>query len=395
VLPAWLAAAEPADGRHDATLTGDWGGARARLADRGIEVWASYTAGLWSVLGGGFDTGTRYEGFAEWGFDADLERLAGWRGLGFHMDWFSYHGGQPSADLVGAYPLTFLSGNEADDAIRFYRIYLQQELLGGRVILKLGQLAADDDFFVSRYSDALVNASFGTFGLGSDEQIAPFFPLAAPGAYAFADLSERWFGRLGVYTADPGEEKSGNIGFDWELDEGVFALLELGTERAPLGRPGTYTLGAVGTTADVPDFESGREADGTYGFYAMLDQALILDADGATRLGAFVRAQLAAESRSELRWYLDAGLALYSPLPGRDDDVFAIGVTYIDFGDDYVDSQRAAGVDLSSSQLLVELSYRLQLTGWLTLQPSLQLFEDAHFSRSDTTAFGVQATVDF
>jgi porin len=397
VLSSWPAAAEQADGWLERpTLSGDWGGTRCRLEDRGIGVWAGYRAGLWSVLGGGFDTGTRYEGFAEWGFDADLERLAGWRGGSFHMSWFSYHGGQPSTDLVGAFPLTFLSGNEADDAIRFYRIYLEQELLGDRVRLKLGQLAADDDFFVSRYSDALVNASFGTFGLGGNQQIAPFYPLAAPGAYAFAELFERWFTRLGVYTADPGEETSSNIGFDWELDEGLFALLEVATERAPLGRTGTYTLGAVGTTADITDFESGREVDGSYAFYAMLDQALILDAEGAPRLGAFVRVQLAAqESRSTLQWYLDGGLAFYSPLPGRDDDVLAIGVTYIEFGDDYVDSQRAAGVKLSRSQFLVELSYRLQVTGWLTLQASVQLFEDAHFSRRDTTAIGIGASVDF
>ena len=55
LLPSWPAAAEQADGWLErATLTGDWGGARGRLADHGIDVWAGYTAGLWSVLGGGF-----------------------------------------------------------------------------------------------------------------------------------------------------------------------------------------------------------------------------------------------------------------------------------------------------------------------------------------------------
>ena len=64
------------------------------------------------------------------------------------------------------------------------------------------------------------------------------------------------------------------------------------------------------------------------------------------------------------------------------------------FADDYVDSRRATGTDVSRSQLLLELSYRLQVTPWLTLQPTVQLFGDAHFSRRDTTTFGIQANVN-
>ncbi len=51
-------------------LSGEWGGARQRLADRGLDPFARYVAGVWSNLRGGFATGARYEGFAYWGVDA-------------------------------------------------------------------------------------------------------------------------------------------------------------------------------------------------------------------------------------------------------------------------------------------------------------------------------------
>ncbi|MEE8311702.1 MAG: carbohydrate porin, partial [Candidatus Binatia bacterium] len=188
------------------TLSGDWGGRRARLRERGILPFARYTSGFWSNLHGGFKTGTRYEGFAQWGIDLDLELLAGWKGARFHIDWYSYHGGQPSEDLVGPFLSTTVSAWETSSAVRFYEIFLEQQGLQGRLLLKAGQLAADNDFFISSNADALLNGTFGFFGLGRTKEIFPFYPLAAPGVYLRLSGSEKeWIGHVGVYTADGGD----------------------------------------------------------------------------------------------------------------------------------------------------------------------------------------------
>ena len=50
-------------------VTGDWGGARSWLADRGFAPYGVYTAGVWSNVRGGLEKGTRYEGYAHWGFE--------------------------------------------------------------------------------------------------------------------------------------------------------------------------------------------------------------------------------------------------------------------------------------------------------------------------------------
>ena len=71
--------------------------------------------------------------------------------------------------------------------------------------MNAGQLAADTDFFVSENAEALLNGTFGFLGLGRATEIAPFYPLAAPGAYFRARTADsRWEAHVGVYTADTG-----------------------------------------------------------------------------------------------------------------------------------------------------------------------------------------------
>ena len=252
------AAAEPLrDWIEEPWVTGDWGGKRLWLAERGIVPFASYLAGFWSNTTGGFDAGTRYEGFARWGVDLDLGRSIGWRGGRLYADMQSYHGSLFSEELVGPYPSSEASGWEAAVSVRFYEFFLEQTFWGGRALVKLGQLA---------------------------------------------------------------------------------------TERAPWGRRGRYTLGLLGTSAKQESFTSGAKPEGAVVVYAMLDQLLVVGAAGQPTLGCFVRTQLPTQPElAELRWYLDAGLRLSSPFPGRESDVASVGVAHHSFGREYLAAQRAAG----------------------------------------------------
>jgi len=397
LLPNLLVAETRADDwRTRDQFTGDWGGLRSALAERGVAPYANYTTGFWSILHGGFGTATRYEGFASWGLDLDLDPLVGCRGGRFHIGWHSYHGAQPSTDPVGAFPTTAVSGWEGADSLRFYEIYFEQRSFDGRLRLKAGQIASDDDFFVAKHAGALRNATFGFLGLGGALQLGPFYPLAAPGVFLEVTPVEQWSLRGGVYTAFPGQDEPSNIGFDWSFDRGAFAVGELRTHRSPFGLPGTYSAGVVGVTSALRDFETGEDVHGAIGLYAVIDQALSVGAAGTPRLGAFVRGQFAAQpDRIPMHWYLDAGLELADPFPGREHDVLAFALAYLRVSDDFVSNSRSTGNSVTRHQLNLELTYRAQLTGWLQLQPSLQFFFDPTFSRHDAVVFGLSAVIDF
>jgi porin len=392
---AAVAEAPPAT-RPSPGLTGDWGGLRTQLAQRGVVPYASYVTGFFANVHGGIQDGIRYLGFADWGADLDLDRLAGWQGGRFHIGWISYHGGMPSEDLVGVFPTDDVSGWESSASFRFYEIYLEQTLLDGALRIKAGQLCVDDDFFVSRYAGSLLNAAFAFFGSGRGQQLAPYYPLAAPGLYVTGRPSEHWTLRAGAYTGDPGEDESSNFGFGWSFDDGASFLAEIATHRLPMSLPGTYTLGLGATTAALTSFQTGATVNGSWGFYFMADQALLLRGDGEPRLGAFLRAGFdPVKTRAVLAVYGNAGLSLYAPFPNRPDDVVALGVAYTKFATDYLESVRASGQSVTGHEAVLELSYQAKVTDWLLVQPDFQVAFDPHFSGRDALVLGLQSTIRF
>lgn len=69
------------------------------------------------------------------------------------------------------------------------------------------------------------------------------------------------------------------------------------------------------------------------------------------------------EDRSLVYWYVDFGLKLTRPFRGRAEDVLSLGFAYLDLSDRYVDSERARGENVSRRESVLELTYRLQMTG--------------------------------
>ena len=66
-------------------LTGDWGGRRTWLAERGVEFSIDFTNTVQSVMSGGFDETTRYLGSSEMIMDVDGEKLGLWPGFFFRV----------------------------------------------------------------------------------------------------------------------------------------------------------------------------------------------------------------------------------------------------------------------------------------------------------------------
>ena len=199
-----------------------------------------------------------------------------------------------------------------------------------------------------------------------------------------------------MYTAAPGVDSTSNYGFGWSLDQGVSIAAEVATSRRPADLPGRYTLGIEGTTKQLSSFVSAGNVRGSLAVYVLIDQALVVNDDGEPRVGAFLRvAYSPLLDRAILRVYGNAGFTVFEPIPGRDHDALSVGVSYINFGSDYLQSQRAAGQDVTSHESIVELTYQAAITGWLVVQPDLQFVLDPHYSRHDAVVLGLQATVKF
>lgn len=388
-----LAAA--ADDSSDQYLTGGWGGERAALAARGITPFATFTPAEWANLSGGYVDGARYEGLFDAGISLNLEKLAGWTGTKFYADLHWNQSNLPSQALVGQYPTDAVIGTEAADSVRVYQVYLERRFADG-LRIKGGQIAIDNDFFVSTYAQGLLNGSFAFFGSGRDLQAGPFYPVAGPGAMAEMKFAAKWTVRVAVVTADPGQDTSTNHGFGWSVNNGTSVGVELATDRSPAGLPGHYTLGVLGTNKDIRQFSNGATVRGSYGTYLMVDQALAVDTQGNATVGAFLRIGYdPLLTRAVFRTYGNAGVMINGPLPGRGSDVLSLGFSHTSFAQDFLNYQYATGQNVASRERVFEVDYQAAVRPWLTLQPDLQWIDDPHYSRRNALGVGVQATITF
>lgn len=161
---------------------GDIFGIRSTLAGSGITFAVTYTNEVLGNPSGGFNRGTLYDGLLVVAGDIDFEKLAGWEGLAFHSTFYQTHGRSISGENVGG--IAAVSNIEAAPSSRLFEAWFEQQLMGDKITLLFGQLAADEEFLGSEGGGAFIASAFGWPTLTSSNipYGGPIYPLATPGA---------------------------------------------------------------------------------------------------------------------------------------------------------------------------------------------------------------------
>lgn len=296
-------------------LTGNWGGQRSSLRDRGLILEATYVNDLFAVievedrfLVGGLGTLT---------LDADLALLLDERLGSLHVVGFGIHGEGPSDQLLDVFGI---SGNTAPPDVRLFEAWIEQPL--GPLSVRAGLIATDIEFTLAPHSTALINATFGITSQFSYNVLGPVYPVASPGVSATLELASL-VARAAIYDGGLANTHGVPTGLDGSL---AIAELEL---------LGTFKLGAW------------RHSDRGDAVYVVVDRHFDPDA------GGFLRAGSSPDQHVER--YIDAGLRLG---PWRDGDYTSAGVAY--------------AMTPTGAELMTELTYQLRYR-WLTVQPDLQI----------------------
>jgi len=414
-LAAVVALEVPAEECPD-TLTGGWA-ARARAEDRGVAPFAVWTTEGWGNVAGGLEQRGWWNSLLEFGFEMDTAKLGWWQGGSFMVQthWVqNLHNDTGFSDDTGGF--NPVSSIEAGDQLRIFNLHYRQSWREDAIALKLGQVAVDDDFMTSDYASLFLNSAFGAMPsqvgtpLATSSGNIPAFPIysvAAPGVYLRLRPVEAVYTQLGLYYGRPGFDERDNHGFDWAnqapAELGLF--WESGYTYKLAQHPATARFGLSYHTGPVDDF-SGTAPEvppatqqTVPNFYLIHDLELVSDSEGRTKVGLFARGGITPESdRAMVAWYVDGGLDWVAPLPSRSDDVAGIAVSHTGFGDDYRESTGPDGV--ASGETALELSYRAQITRWMTLQADAQfLFNPAinpdSGSRETATVLGLRAEIRF
>ncbi|WP_049974219.1 carbohydrate porin [Azospirillum sp. B4] len=389
------------------SLTGDWGGLRTRLLDDGLSLNLVYVGEVLGLTDGGVRRATVGEGRLEATVELDAQTAFGWHGLLLHATAYGIHGAGLSRCCLQN--IATVSNIEALPGPRLFTLWAQQSLWEGRASVRLGQLAADDEFVTSRGAALFVNGTFGWQAItGADlPGGGPAYPLATPGARvqvsATPDLSV-----LGaVFAGNPAGAAVGDpqvqdpSGTTFSVSGGVFAIVEAQYQPAEGGalwgdggQGPALKLGAWfhgGHFHDLRRAANGLpladpHSDGVaatrvddWGVYGVADVQLTHSGEKPEGgLAAFLRLATAPADRNLIGFYADGGLTWKGPLPGRPDDTLGLAAAFAQIG------AAAAGLDqdyrqygrpynpVRDHELVLELSYQAVVAGWATVQPDVQ-----------------------
>lgn len=384
----------------------DPGGVRAAFARAGIQYSLTYIGEGLGNATGGVARGAIYEGLLNAQLDVDLGKLAGLSGLSLHATGFQIHGtGGLTRDFV--HSLYGSSGIEALPSTRLYDAWLEQSLGFANATLRVGQLAADTEFYITQYGGLFVTANFGWPVIASSDLPSggPIYPLATPGVRLKVAPTEQLTLLAAVFDGSPAgpgrldPQLLNRSGTSFRLSDPPFMIVEAAyaynQEKEARGLPGTFKLGAwlnLGRFDDQRFTATGRSlADpsgtgtparlrGDPGIYAVLDQFVLRLPGGGddAGVGVFARVGAAPSDRNLVDLNFDAGVTVKGLLPGRPDDTFGIATGYarISAGAQGLDSDtRHFGNPLRplrSSERVIEVTYQAQIVPGWTVQPAFQ-----------------------
>jgi porin len=386
-------------------FTGDWGGVRKAGQDAGIDFGANYIAETLSNPSGGFKQTTIYQGLLDVSLNLDLEKLLNWPDASFYVDGYQISGRGLSRNAIGN--LLAVSTIEALASTRLHDMWLQQELLDHRASLRVGQIALDDEFYISQYSAGFINSTFGCPDLFSTDLPSggPCYPFAAPGARFRAAPSADFTVSAAAFNGDPAPPGPGDpqvrnaSGTNFLVGQGGwFTIAELAYvfdeepvssshlsdiklggwyHTAAFADPRRDTLGvslASPASNGVPASHSGN-----FGAYLIVDKMLWRRPDTASQgLAAFLRVGGAPADRNLISLEVDAGLTFKGLFPDRELDVLGAGMSYGRIGfarrldrDEILFT--GVGRPVRDYEAVLEFNYSARIAPWWVLEPDLQL----------------------
>lgn len=173
------------------TPTGDWGGLRRRLAERGVTLDVVLTTDLVGIASGGVHRRAELLNNLDLVLSVETEPLLGWRGgrllvYGLGLS----NTGSPSEN---AGDRQVLDDIDAPGEWKLYEAWFEQTLLGGRLSLRAGLYDLNGGFDVIETAAPFLNSSFG---IGHDvSQSGENGPIIFPTTSIAARLDARPWAR--------------------------------------------------------------------------------------------------------------------------------------------------------------------------------------------------------
>ncbi|RZD21636.1 porin [Pseudoalteromonas sp. MEBiC 03485] len=398
-------------------LSGDWLGARDKLAEQGVNIRLGYFSQTAHNLKGGESTETAYADQFFVGGYFNLEKLVNWSGAEFKVELTNRNGEliNEKANLPVLLQSQQIYGR--GNVTRLTQFSLTQHLFEDQLSIKVGRIYPSADFFAM--SCAFQHLTFCSGG-SSNYLSSSWYgdPLSALGMQLTYKVTDNLLFKLGSYDANPAT-MSLNQGLKLTTSgeiNGTTLVSELEYKRDyKNGLDGDYRFGIVrssldktklvnnagypaGTTNDMVAIEDTDNA-----FYFNIEQQLTRNVSGGG-LRIFASMIHADKSISAIGEVLAFGGYIDAPLVSRPNDRIGFAVGRNSVSNDLNDAQRFYNANFLNNELIVrdheypiELNYNYVVTPAIQLMPSIQYIIDPNGDNDAENAMiaGLQLSLNF
>ena len=380
-------------------LTGDWAGIRQNLVDKGIALEFVLTNETVYNDRGGIAKGYVTLGNLDTTADIDFEKLAGISGLQLFLYGLGGYGMAPT-ELVGDVQAT--SNIETGmDYYKLYEAWVQYSLLDDMIAVLAGLHDLNSEFYANDPAGLFLNSSMGigTEIAQTGENGPSIFPIAAPAVRLMVKPTDTVYVSAAAYNALAGDPATpAKTAADFKFENGFLTIAEAG-----IYSEGDYKFALGGWM--YTDKVDGNKNDGAkvdadgnpikiqetgYGAYLLADKTF-------GDISVFFRAGMANPEAFEFSYNIMEGITISGNLWGRPDDALGIGASTIITSTVHKSEEKAAGTNLDPHETSIEVTYLIQATPWVSIQPDFQyvLNPGVDPELKDTLASALRVSLSF
>lgn len=377
--------------------TGDWGGLRSELAERGITIDIDVTNIVQQNTHGGYSTNDafKYSGSGDITLRLDTGKLGLWPGgmllLNGEPKWGD--GANPYVGSLLPVNLDAVKPGAGEGAMMTLSEWIFfQSLFENKLVLIAGKLdgsrAFDRNVFANDERTQFMNA-----GLRNNMIIPAFLPYTNLGA-GFVLNPTDWLSVVTAVADSEGRAKTTGFETTFHGPTHTTVIHEWDVKVKPFGLDGNYRAGFVWSSKESnhlqpvsPFRETGplmmrllgprlmkkvgallpvNDSPDNVALYANFDQYLYQEeCDPKQGVGLFGRFGWARDDVNAIEYFYSGGIGGRGIINGRDNDTFGLGYYHINLSDDLP--------SFLHSEQGVELYYNIEVAPWLHITPDIQV----------------------
>lgn len=322
----------------------------------------------------------------------DLNKSFSWKNATLHSHLLGNLGDVPN-EFIGS--IQGISNIAAPNTWKIYEFWVDQKLLNDRLSILFGLYDLNSEFDNRESSSIFINPSHG---IGPDFSLTgkngpSIFPTTSLSLRLLYKFSKNISAKIAVLDAVPGNLKSvKGTHVILEKNDGVLFAAEVDYEPDNIQEFNSYkfTLGGWLYSNKFNSFRVNDLKFRNYGLYGFAEKKIYSENDREQGIIGFVRLGIAESDVNRVRHYFGAGVNYLGLIPGRDNDIFGVGLSACSNSKYYLETFNYE-TKSKKNEVILEITYLIDLYANLSIQPDFQYIFNPTFSEKNNTAvFGLR-----